>query len=376
MSSFFLLDVVHTLISELPTHVVDENDYMLFPQLEQPEICGLSDIFFEDFVNINKFVKNDTSILKNDDFASLPSLPNFTDLYELETSEIADEATIAAEMLSEEDNKITDCIISYLGYGSDITSSEMNKEALDVLSGDIPDGNSNTLPIKEEFEIHSLLPDFTDLYALGTPEIVEEATIAVNMLSEEDNEISDCIVSYLENDSAVSSPEMSEETIDILLSSLSPDFLNENYKPEENLFVVEKQTENNILTEILAENTIDEQVLNTSVPNDLAINDEVVNEFVQLLNSLNDCLADWETIQTGSVTNTVVDSSVGCKIPKLSTNLCNTSQDSLVSLTIENVSGSPKPLIDGSVNTILSDDSNISGKKYTKFQIFWKYKLI
>jgi len=282
-------DDIQAWISELATNdVVEDRDYILFPQLEQPQ---LSKDLFEDFVDIDALDVGNASTIQND-------CNNLFDLNNLQQVDMA--------------KKI----------------------------------------------------DFSDFFELGTPEISDEAAIASKLLSEDDNEITDLLISYIENDGEVSSPEMSNETVDILLDGLTS-------SPSNSLMCNDNisdtgATETDLLPEILAnDGTVlaNEQIIETvkcdvNLTEDASIDEKVVNEFADLLNSINDSLAKWDSIQDTSVSNT--NSSVDFVNSLISANLCNTEYSILPFANVYNGSELTHTSIGDSVNSPLSN--NCSGE--------------
>jgi len=146
-------DDLETWVSTLnnTTDVVDEGDLALFPQLDQPdETMELSPCFLDEFVNINTLginaqpIKNDPNDanISNDVMADNFDLSAFL---KLEKGDLDEEVTAAAKLLTEEDNKFADEMISYLESESNVNSPEMNHQSVDDILNELIHG-ANTTP--------------------------------------------------------------------------------------------------------------------------------------------------------------------------------------------------------------------------------------
>lgn len=277
-------DGIQAWVSDLASNdIVDESEYILFPQLDQPQ---LSKDLFEDFVDIDALDVCDTATLQ-------------------ECNNQADGAIMADKI------------------------------------------------------------DFSDLYQLGSPEISDEAAIASKLLSEDDDEITNLLISYIDNDGEVSSPEMSNETVDVLLDGLTDPLAGFN----DNKNQADTDTKTDLLTEILAKTeplVANEQIIDTSTvncdiyfPEDTSIDEKVVNEFADLLNSINDSLTNWDAIQTTSSGNNNA-SSVDYVNSLISANLCNIEDSVFPFANVNNSSEQTLASIDDSVNSHLNN--NCSGE--------------
>jgi len=127
--------------------------------------------------------------------------------------------------------------------------------------------------------------DYTNFLQLDKGNIDDEVAAAAKLLSEEDNELADMLVSYMESESNVSSPEMNHQSVDVLLDDL--------IQPTD----VTPAANTDFISEILAVNnsTSTDQVATTTMtdsnlkfPEDARVDDNVINEFVNLLNSLDE----------------------------------------------------------------------------------------
>jgi hypothetical protein len=126
--------------------------------------------------------------------------------------------------------------------------------------------------------------DYSNFLQLDKGNIDDEVAAAAKLLSEEDNELADMLVSYMESQSNVSSPEMNHQSVDVLLDDL--------IQPTD----VTPAVNTDFISEILAVNnsTSTDQVATTMTDNDLKFPDDarvdenVINEFVNLLNSLDE----------------------------------------------------------------------------------------
>jgi len=255
-------DDLETWITDLKTtDVVDENELVLFPQLDQPQHENeLSQDFLDEFVDFDSLgVGNTTDVQNNVD---------------TETSNI----------------------------------------------------------MAEKF-------DFSAFFQLDKGNIDDEVAVATKLLSEEENALTDMLISYVESESNVNSPEMNHQSVDILLDELIHD-------TDATATNSTATTNTNFISEILADTTTVQDTItvdcDVKFPDNLCIDENVVNEFADLLNSFDESLTSWNAGQNVPFsTNSSVD------YVNTSANLCNNTGHSN-SLHVQDYS---EQIIDDSVNS-------------------------
>jgi hypothetical protein len=213
--------------------VEHENEFKLFPQLDQPGHIS-TNTFFEDFMNIDAFLPAEET--NDEEFDTFQLL------------DVNDEATEASKLLSQDQIKMTDLIIS-LGLDN----------------------------IQNEYQQDKFV-------------VAEEADAASKLLTKEDNEVTDFILSYIENenDSALNSPQDVDDDVLDLLYSLTADT-----EIEKNVVDDLTSPSQSHVTEATNTKTVEfsEEVVSSSLSNEHNVNnsevsEEVQNEFAQLLNSM------------------------------------------------------------------------------------------
>jgi hypothetical protein len=108
-------------VSNLETSVVEEG-LELFPQLGQCKDTEASESLLDEFVDINSFANDDAhkKCMDKIDFSLT-----------LDGGSVEDAAAIASKLLSEEENDITDQLLSYVE--SNVSSPEMDHQSVDNL---------------------------------------------------------------------------------------------------------------------------------------------------------------------------------------------------------------------------------------------------
>jgi hypothetical protein len=117
-------DDLETWVSNLETSVIAEG-LELFPQLDQRnDTEALSESLLDEFVDISSFT--------NDDADTHKKCMDKIDLsLTLDGGSVEDAAAIASKLLSEEENDITDQLLSYVE--SNVSSPEMDHQSVDNL---------------------------------------------------------------------------------------------------------------------------------------------------------------------------------------------------------------------------------------------------
>jgi len=207
--------------------------------------------------------------------------------------------------------------------------------------------------------------DYTNFLQLDKGNIDDEVAAAAKLLSEEDNELADMLVSYMESESNVSSPEMNHQSVDVLLD----DFI----QPTD---VVTPAANTDFISEILAVNnsTSTDQVATTMTdsdlkfPDDAHVDENVINEFVNLLNSLDE----------GFNNNEFVDNVNSSAYLCTNNELFDSPTEGCDAITIDNSVNSPSTaeiVQDSAVSNVnkerrkrtnVNNDDNISTKKVAR----------
>lgn len=296
-----------SIASVLPNELADEN-YTLFPQLEDlakmefNEEEEVDSKFFKNFTDIDEFI---TAI----DDKKETSVPDFLDQYELCKDDflVSDEVSEATKLLTKEQDEFADFIISSLNFDD-----------------------------KDE---------------------------SVIVPSSEKNHMQK--ISYLENESASSSPEVDDKTIDFLLMS----GLSEVSEIIEECNVAPTETKQDNTPESELNNPeVHEQVINSNEINNTNCNselsDDVLNEFVELLNSLdensfNSVVAETENVV---VANDKSEQNYNTNF-QITFDLGN-GNDNVLLLPIENVATpvNSSSVINYKLENVLSDSNNLKRK--------------
>jgi len=113
------------------TDIVGENELVLFPQLDQPTaVSELSQCHLEEFVSINPVVQSESNLSNN---ATMEGNFDFAAFLQLDKGNLDEEVATAAKLLSEEENGLTDMLISYMERDSNVSSPEMSNQSVDIL---------------------------------------------------------------------------------------------------------------------------------------------------------------------------------------------------------------------------------------------------
>lgn len=202
---------------------------------------------FEDFIDIDEFI---TAI---DDGKKDTSFPDFLDQFELTKDDmlVSDEVCEATKLLTEEQEEFADFIISSL---------------------DFDDRNEN-VPFKSQLNQNDWLSGHTHNFADSTVSLEMSPSITHESagITSENPKVQK--IGYLEDESAASSPDIDDKTIEFLLTS----GLAEVSEIIKKCDVVSSKTATNNFTEPVAE-----------FSDSSTVSELVLNEFVELLNSLDE----------------------------------------------------------------------------------------
>jgi len=160
---------------------------------------------------------------------------------------------------------------------------------------------TNTQPVNDDSNVPNFLKDAVAdnfdvpfVSKLNKSGLDEEVTAAAQLLTTEDEQIAEEMVSYLVSESDTASPEMNHQSVDDILNELLNGD-NYNYTPtSSDVEVMPAPTDFNILSQILTTNpdsvsstiTVD----NFDFPDTQMVDERVINEFANLLNAFDDSL--------------------------------------------------------------------------------------
>jgi len=318
--------------------VVNDKEFNLFPQLENFDNSN----FFENFTDIDGFI--DAIDNKNNN-----SIPDFLDLYELDkTDTISDEVNEATKLLTKDEDEFANFVISSLDFD-----------------------NSNVVspPVISQNEMEELF---------GLTGVAHSAILADSASNKNSevlgNQISDpnmTATTYLENESATSSPDIDDSAIDFLLSSGLTQIVEKN----DNQIVVPLVETPESIVRNNETSVVNEQVISSSALKNSELSEEVLNEFVELLNSLDDnsfevVVAESETvvdsdnnIQNNAIHNCTMNNflisfdsntSLSNELSKISSSVNNQSDIDSNTYNIKN-----SKLLKRKHSSVASDESNI-----------------
>lgn len=117
---------------------VQNEDLVLFPQLEQNEQDAVKDDnFLDEFVDFNLLAVGQNTENNTAAHAELVENFDYTNFLQLDKGNIDDEVAAAAKLLSEEENELADMLVSYMESESNVSSPEMNHQSVDTLLADL-----------------------------------------------------------------------------------------------------------------------------------------------------------------------------------------------------------------------------------------------
>jgi hypothetical protein len=161
---------------------------------------------------------------------------------------------------------------------------------------------SNNDTMAENFDLSAFLK-------LDKGDLDEEATAAAKLLTEEENNFADQMISYLECESNVNSPEMNHQSVDDILIELIQGAGTTPAPQPCGVETVSASTDVDFLSTILTntdsascKTTVDN---NFNYPDTLNVDEKVLNEFANLLNSFD------ESLQSNSTRDGLCDTNSG-----------------------------------------------------------------